>query len=553
MFPKPNRAHGVRSFLSLAVAGALLAAASLHAQNWSGVSDTSFSNAANWDTLPANDGTASLHFGNSATGYTVVFDSNWSVAGLDLITSGTGYQFNGSGSPTITVGSGGITDNGTKSLNSNGGFTMALPSAITYYVASATDFANWSFSGSGDITKTGSGTLAMGSGSGNNLSWTGHLIVNAGTVSINNDNKLGAVPGTATPGAITLAGGTLSMSGTATINANRGIAVTAASSLSGSGSNTITYNGVITGSANLTVKSGTFSLSGANTYSGNFTLGNSGILKISNATTLQNATLVASSGNLTFGVTAATLGALSGSRSISLIDSTLPVTLTVGRNNASTTYSGVLSSSGSLIKTGTGTFTLSGNNTYTGTTTVNGGTLAINGTPTGTGAFTVNSGGTLAGTGSVGGLTTVASGGALSAGTSGAGTLTFTHGLTLNTGSVLDFDLGLTNNEIRVSGGTVTGSGSVGGILVDLADSGGFQAGTYTLLDYTGSSLSNLDATGLAIGTGIAGYNYSFVDTGSQLQLIATAVPEPGTCALLAGAATLALAVIRRRRAAVQS
>jgi autotransporter-associated beta strand protein len=83
-----------------------------------------------------------------------------------------------------------------------------------------------------------------------------------------------------------------------------------------------------------------------------------------------------------------TIGGLAGSGSLLLADTILftggtgysngiPVALTVGYNNASTTYSGVLSGPGSLIKVGTGTLTLSGANTYTGDTTVRAGTLEL--------------------------------------------------------------------------------------------------------------------------------------------------------------------------------
>ena len=78
------------------------------------------------------------------------------------------------------------------------------------------------------------------------------------------------------------------------------------------------------------------------------------------------------------GVMAPNFGALAGSGNITLADGAgSAVALTVNGNNASTTYSGALSGSGSLTKNGSGTLTLSGPNTYLGDTTVNSGILAI--------------------------------------------------------------------------------------------------------------------------------------------------------------------------------
>jgi len=92
------------------------------------------------------------------------------------------------------------------------------------------------------------------------------------------------------------------------------------------------------------------------------------------------------------------------------------VTNTVSVNMA---LNGVISGSGALIKTNSNTLTLGGANVYTGGTTVNGGSLVVNGS---VGAVTVNDGGSLGGSGTVGALS-LNSGGLLNPGNS-PGTLT---------------------------------------------------------------------------------------------------------------------------------
>jgi autotransporter-associated beta strand protein len=69
-------------------------------------------------------------------------------------------------------------------------------------------------------------------------------------------------------------------------------------------------------------------------------------------------------------------------------------TLTVGGNNQSTSFSGVISGTGNLIKIGTGTQTLTGLNTYQGGTTFSGGYIAVASLNyLGPGGFTFNGGG----------------------------------------------------------------------------------------------------------------------------------------------------------------
>ena len=83
------------------------------------------------------------------------------------------------------------------------------------------------------------------------------------------------------------------------------------------------------------------------------------------------------------GIGAFTFGGLSGSADLSLTDlGSAAIALSVGNNNSETTYGGKLGTAAdraSLVKIGTGTLHLTNTQLYTGPTTVNGGTLSLNG------------------------------------------------------------------------------------------------------------------------------------------------------------------------------
>ena len=178
--------------------------------------------------------------------------------------------------------------------------------------------------------------------------------------------------------------------------------------------------------------------------------------------------------------------------------------LTVGGNNLSTTFSGVIQDGGlnggiggSVTKIGSGKLTLSGANTYTGGTTINAGTLFVTnrrGSGTGSGAVQVNVG-KLGGTGKISGSVTVGTG-------SGAGafltpgvvaatpsTLTIQKRLTLRADGTFHFGFkssNITADKIIARGVTID-SGAL--IFFDHVDVGTFPLGTvFTAIDNTAAT-----------------------------------------------------------------
>ena len=294
-----------------------------------------------------------------------------------------------------------------------------------------------------------------------------------------------------------------------------------------------TITGQITGSQGLSVGPVAYVMNltlanaaGTNDYAGDTKIGQSGIVtlgandQIADGIGKGNVNVV---GTLRMNGFNDTINGLTGTGTVHNNSATTNATLTLGAGNATATFDGVIADGAAatlaIIKTGSGTQTLTNTSTYTGATTVSVGTLLVTGALASN--VTVSDGATIGGSGTVGAL---AFGGnsffdiflAIANPLDATGTISFS-----NTGFGID--------NLRSQGSVIDWS--------TIAD------GTYTLINGTLAS-GNLGNFGLTNAYDLGGGRSAYFQEGS-LQLVV--IPEP-RAALLGGLGMLML--LRRRRTA---
>jgi autotransporter-associated beta strand protein len=308
------------------------------------------------------------------------------------------------------------------------------------------------------------------------------------------------------------------------------VSATTASTLVLNGTGGTAYLGVLGAAANLSLA------------------GNSPALSLAGITTTSSASVLDAAGNTT-GLAI---------RSGGTVDVAAGQTLTIGAAVLDGT------SATALVKTSPGTLVLAAANRYSGPTTVDAGSLIVNGSLAKT-AVMVNGGASLVGTGSIGGSVTVAGGsgpstwGTISLVDGTAGTLTLSDaistdtvltigGSTAGSMSLLNFEVGATADRILIAAGKVVVNS--GGGTINIMPLPGFGPGTYNLMDFASNQASGLGKLTLGTPT-LPGYTLSLRSTPTAEQLVVSSVPEPSTLVLLAaGAAGSAVCVWRRRKTA---
>ena len=512
----------------------------------------------NWNTTDAN-WSAQTNGGGTpqafAAGNDVTFGesaTNGAITAASPISAGIIAVTNTAGS-VVLKGAGSIS--GTTFTKSGNGNLVVSNSLILSDAVIIGGTNNTTFAGAVSalsLTMNGAGSLTLGSSN----AFSNASTITAGTIFLGNDGALGT-------NAVTIGGGA-SLQGAGT-NVTLNNAVTIGSGGAGfAGSNNITLAAGLSGSSSLSkTGSGTLALNAAGSYSGATTI-NGGAIRLNNNSALGSgvALTINSASGLLFGsgVNSLTFGSLAGNGSFNLTNSDNgAVALSVGGNNASTTFSGSIRGTGAFTKDGTGTQTLSGSNSYSGGTTINAGAIVVgnafalgssNGIAVNTGA-TLDLGGyneafsALSGSGtitsSIGGATlslsnndalTVANtlSGGLALVKSGSGTATislsnsYTGGTTINGGQVFlsvnnalgsgtitinNAWLNLANNLTLTNDLSIIGSSSLSAASAGAANINANLSGSGTLIYF-----NNGYAGGMALGGSNGAFTGTFIQSG---------------------------------------
>jgi outer membrane autotransporter protein len=313
-----------------------------------------------------------------ASGMVTVDNTDGDVTATGLQFMSDGYRVNGD--PLTLVGQNGSAP----VIRVSGGANAVIDSLIN---------------GSGGINKTDAGTLVL---TGANL-YIGNTVLSGGELSVSSDANLGAAAN-----ALDFEGGTLQVTGTAYHSTARNIIW----GIAGGGfdiadaSNTFTVSQNLSGAGGLyKTGAGTLALTGSNSFTGGTAIAlgtlqaNSGSLQ---GNVLDNASLsfvqttdgvfsgdISGSGQvfksgigtLTLaGVNAYTGGTTIAAGSLQGTTSSLQGNVVdngqlIFNQSVDGTFAGLVSGTGQLVKSGSGSVVLSGGNSYTGGTLVNGGTL----------------------------------------------------------------------------------------------------------------------------------------------------------------------------------
>jgi beta-galactosidase len=469
---------------------------------------------------------------------------------LALSTSSEGNTLQYAGNTqTLSLGANTLTLNGL--LNSgNGILTLSGTAALTIGPTKELVIADNSQAidvacpiadnpvGTSSLTYNGiaGGTLTLNPNSSSSTSdnastFTGNVVINSGIVSLQKQVNINATTGvTSSPlGNRILSGRTI------TINAGAGLSFDVGNELGRGAGPTFPQMTIVVNSG------GTVRSTASNRTLGPIVL-NGGTLSIANVNTTQYEPFGFSSNVIVSGTSPSAISAVAGGginltagaaantqRIFNVADVTgdASIDLTVSAMLANT--SGNANTAAGLVKSGAGTMDLTAPNIYTGATTVNDGTLLIDGS-LGASDVTVNSGGILEGSGSIGGPVTVQPGGTIQPGHGGVDTSTMaiSNILTLAGNTVLNLNRTNVQTASKITGITTL---TRGGTLTVNDIGGPLQAGdTFTLFSaqtYMGSfNATNLPVlqAGLSWSNNIIGNAFTIMVIGRIMQPTITSV-----------------------------